>query len=623
MKSLHLAALLLCVAAGGSAPAQGPRGLVALLQGDSSCVGTDYSSDVLCTASLAGYWRMNDSGGPVLADFSAGKHHAARTPGVIPGSAALVAGSAATSASFNGSSGYATLDPAGEAHFHNWNFDQPWTIEAMVRPDFPRAGADEEHVIFSKMQSASPYTGFEVQIMYRGHAGTARVRVLLVNSLGVRHVDVVGSSDVTNGANHHIVVLYDGSGKASGVRIYVDGIIDDNNVQSDTLSAGSIVNSIAPTIGARNAGAGNPFKGNIQELAIYSGAVQTTSSLARSDVYSPGKPHYRWGLAQGRTPLATITRPNLILDTDLASDIDDAGDVALAMGLHLRGEASLVGIITSSANDRSADTAYAIARYMMPAASPSFIGAWQGAAPSGPPSRSRYTSDISARFGANLGRASYGDSTEKYRALLNAQPDGSVVIVATGFFTALNAMLNSAANYNGDGLGTGASIVSAKVARLVIVAGCYPTNANCPEGGFPEFNFMNGPAAEAASLVAGWPGEIVAVGIELGGVPIANVLAGPENAKSSASNPVQQAFHRWGSTPRAAWGMLGVLFAVRDVHSGIEVAGLRGSLTVNPLTGANGWSNAFGRVSWTRLSATTAAFNSLFNSVYSSLPNPF
>lgn len=623
MKLLYLAALLLCVTGGGSATAQGLRGLEAPPRADSSCVGADYSGDVLCTASLVGYWRMNDSNGPVLADSSAAKHHATRTAGVTPGSTSLLSGSAATSASFDGSSGHGTLDAAGEAYFHDWNFDRPWTIEAMVRPDFTRAAADEEHVIFSKLQSASPHTGFEVQIMYRGSIGKARVRVLLVNSLGVRHIEVVGSSDVTNGANHHIVVGYDGSGKAAGISIHVDGVLDSKTVQSDTLSTGSIVNSIAPTIGARNAGAANPFRGNIQELAIYGGAAQATSSLARSNVYSPGKPHYHWGLAQGRAPLAIITRPNLILDTDLASDIDDAGDVALAMGFHLRGEANLVGIITSSANDRSADTAYAIASYMKPATSRSFVGAWQGAAPSGAPSGSRYTSDISATFGVNLGRASYADSTEKYRALLNAQPDGSVVIVATGFFAALNAMLHSAANHNGDGLGTGASIVSAKVARLVIVAGCYPTDANCPAGNSPEFNLVNGPAAEAASLVAGWPGEIVAVGIELGGTPVENVLAGPADARSSAVNPVQQAFHRWGSTPRAAWGMLGILFAVRDVNSGIEVAGLRGSLTVNPSTGANSWSNDFGKVSWTRLSATTAAFNDLFNSVYSSLPNPF
>ena len=69
--------------------------------------------------------------------------------------------------------------------------------------------------------------------------------------------------------------------------------------------------------------------------------------------------------------------------------------------------------------------------------------------------------------------------------------------------------------------------------------------------------------------------------------------------------------------------MLGVLFAFRDVDSGIEIAGLRGSLTVNSSTGANIWSNTFGNRSWTRLSAATSAFGNLFNSVYASLPKPF
>jgi hypothetical protein len=615
-----LAAFLICA---GWALAPGLSARATARENAGVCVGTDYSSDVICTASLVGYWRMNDVDGSVLVDSSPRKNNAEKTAGVTLQSTPLVAGAMATSASFDGISGYATLDLAGEAHFHNWSHDQAWTVEAMVRPDLARAGTAEEYAIFSKMQSVSPFAGFEVQLLYQSSVGKARVRVLLVNTLDEHRIDVVGSSDVTNGANHHIAVGYDGSGTAAGITIHVDGVLDEKIVRSDRLSIHSIENPAVPTIGARDAGAANLFKGNIQELAIYGGAAQTTEGLARSNVYSAGKPYYRWGLAQGRSPLATIVRPNLILDTDLSSDIDDVGDLALAMGLHLRGEANLIGVIISSANDRSADAAYAIAKYMNSSTVPGFVGAWQGSTPSGAPSNSRYTSGISAIFGTGRGRAAYADSTARYRKLLNAQPDGSVVIVATGFFAALNALLGSTANYNGDGLATGASIVSAKVARLVIVAGCYPSDANCSPGNSPEFNLANGPAADAANVVANWPGEIVAVGVELGGVPLPNLLAGPADAAPSTSNPVQQSFHYWGATPRPAWGMLGVLFAVRDVDSGIEIAGLRGSLTVNSSTGANIWSNTFGNRSWTRLSAATSAFGNLFNSVYASLPKPF
>ena len=172
--------------------------------------------------------------------------------------------------------------------------DAEWqSLNYHSRPDLARAGTAEEYAIFSKMQSVSPFAGFEVQLLYQSSVGKARVRVLLVNTLDEHRIDVVGSSDVTNGANHHIAVGYDGSGTAAGITIHVDGVLDEKIVRSDRLSIHSIENPAVPTIGARDAGAVNLFKGNIQELAIYGGAAQTTDGLARSNVYSAGKPYYR------------------------------------------------------------------------------------------------------------------------------------------------------------------------------------------------------------------------------------------------------------------------------------------------------------------------------------------
>jgi len=329
---VHWILLVTWLAACGSVIALSSRSLASGLQGGGSCIGTDYSSDVLCTVSLVGYWRMNEPSGSMLIDSSTAKHNATKMPGVTLGSTSLITGSSETSASFDGSSGCAPLDAAGETYFHSWDHNQAWTIEAMVRPNFTRAGTGEEYVIFSKMQSAPPFAGFEVQIIYQSSVGKARVHVFLINTFGTRHINVVGAIDVTNSINHHIVVSYSGSGTAAGVSIYVDGVLDTNTVLADDLAGNSIVNSAIPTIGARNAGAANLFKGNIQELAVYSGAGQVIAGLGRSNVYSAGKPYYHWGLAQGRSPLAAIPRPNLILDTDLSTDIDDVGDVALAMG---------------------------------------------------------------------------------------------------------------------------------------------------------------------------------------------------------------------------------------------------------------------------------------------------
>jgi hypothetical protein len=593
-----------------------------------------YFGDVISINSLVGYWRMADSPGcSSLTDSASGSSHAATViGGVTCGATGLVIGSPATSASFNGSTGAGQLSSSGETFFHGWDFNQAWTVEFLIKPNLARSGTiEQECSVFSKMQSIAPFTGFEVGISYQFDAGAGGARTVayafLINNFGgAKYVQVYGSTDLTNGSVWHVVVQNSGSGLASGISITVNGAPDVVTALKDTLSSLSIVNSIAPSLGSRNISS-NFMQGGLQELAVYNSAAnQTTPTLIATNVMSSGKPSFHYGLSRGRVGLSTIVRPNVILDTDISSDVDDVGDVALAAVLAKRGEIKLAGIITDSANDRSADAAYAIAKFI-DGSGQNIVGAWQGSVPAGSPSSSLYTSDISTTFGLNQGRSSYSDGVQKYRSLLSSLPNNSVVIVGTGFSTTLDGLLVSSANAGGDGLPSGLSLINSKVVRLIIVMGCYPSNASCPTGpGSPEFNFVNGPAASASDLVANWPTEVVCIGIELAGLAGTNagiVYAGPPDAGASSTSPVQQAFHDWGSTPRTGWGLLGVLFAARGVSSGIEPAGLRGAQTVNSGTGANTWSNSVGTMTYTRLSAAPSAFMSLFNSMYISLPAAF
>lgn len=68
-----LAAFLICA---GWALASGLSARATARENAGVCVGTDYSSDVICTASLVGYWRMNDVDGAVLVDLSPRKNNA-------------------------------------------------------------------------------------------------------------------------------------------------------------------------------------------------------------------------------------------------------------------------------------------------------------------------------------------------------------------------------------------------------------------------------------------------------------------------------------------------------------------------------------------------------------------
>lgn len=592
--------------------------VAAILSLVSPLLASNYSSDVLSiTQNLVGYWRMTDAAGcTMLADASAVPHNATIAGTVTCGSTSLVVGSADTSALFNGSTGTGTLGASGETFFHNWDRTQPFTIEALVVPNFTRTnGVFEGRAIFSKESTSSPFPGWEFGIYFNDAVSNKAVLGLqLINNNGTGNwIRAEGSTDLTNGVTWHVVATYDGTGVAAGLKLYVNGVLETNTNGGSGLT-GSIVTNIVPQIGSRN-GTQFFFKGNIQELAVYNGASVTTRSLIASNVISAGKPYYHYGLSINRLPLTAYSKPNVILDTDLAGDIDDVVDLATALYLHRIGAINLIGIITSSANARSADTAYALATASLGIAQ-SFIGAWQGAVPTTNGSaNSLYTADISATFGANVSRTSYADSTVKYRSLVNAY--SNIIIVSTGFSTALDDFMNSSANSGGDGLPSGQALISANVNRLVLTSGCYPASStNCTSGN-PEYNFVNGPSATANDLIANWPVEVIAVGIELGNT----VYSGPQNTNTSSTNPLQQAWHDWGSTPRQSWGALGVLFAAYGINSGLEPAGLRGSQTVNSSTGANTWAWTSGLTTWTRKSAGNGAFSSFFNLMNSSYPS--
>ena len=79
-------------------------------------------------------------------------------------------------------------------------------------------------------------------------------------------IKVVSSTDLADGVWHHVFTTYDGSGKAAGVRLFVDGKVTECAVALDCLS-GSILSSVPLTIGSR--GWGQHFTGQIDEVLVY------------------------------------------------------------------------------------------------------------------------------------------------------------------------------------------------------------------------------------------------------------------------------------------------------------------------------------------------------------------
>lgn len=583
---------------------------------------------VLSINSLVGYWRMGDQvGSTTFADLASPAHPATIAGGVTLGSTSLLAGSTATSAHFNGSTGTASLGSAGQAFFH-WEYTQPWTVAAIVTTSVTSG----VYALYSDVNSSAPFTGYEVNIAPNGTS--AFLQAYLINNFGGgTYIQCTGVIPVP--ADSFVMVSWTGSGLASGLTMYVNGV-QDTPACHDTLGGNSILNSIVPQIGSRN-GVADFFNGNIQELAIYNVAVgQLTAGLTNPlNTLTAAKPFQQAGLAINRAMPADHTHSNVIL-IDQGNDSDSIGGIGMAAALHNRGEINLVGYIADTVNSASADAYFAMLKYTIPSITQSFVGAWQGSVPTTNnaainPFSAYVSNPANGLGGTGTLRTGYTDGVQKLRALANAFPNAD--IVSLGFAATVDGFLTSAANAGGDGLPSGLTLAAGH--RLVWCAGLWPNSA--PFGGVsnnPEYNFVNGPSANASDIFNTWPGEIVIVGVEIAGQIVGTgILGGPLPANgtippNSATNPYLAGWNQSGNaSPRNIWDDITLLFEARGVNSGIEIAGYGGTGLVNSSTGANTWTptapTTTSKVSFTRQSAASSNFINIVAAMYAALPGHF
>ncbi len=103
------------------------------------------------------------------------------------------AGNAAT---YDGTSGLATT-PNAQFRFERTD---SFTIEAVIKPNLTRGGSEEEYAIFSKIQSTSPFTGYEFNVIWNGSVpNKAVLRAFLISSFSGSTIQVLGSTDLSNG----------------------------------------------------------------------------------------------------------------------------------------------------------------------------------------------------------------------------------------------------------------------------------------------------------------------------------------------------------------------------------------------------------------------------------------
>lgn len=263
----------------------------------------------------------------------------------------------------------------------------------------------------------------------------------------------------------------------------------------------------------------------------------------------------------GLSSLAMGEPVKIILDTDLASDCDDAGAVAGINALADNGEVDLLAIMISTGGPCSAPTAAAICKWYgreVPIGQLKEPRFWSGGSPDEPSgwmNFNRYTQPIAAKYPTALKSGEDApDARTLYRKILASQPDGSVTINTIGALINLHYLLDTPA----DDISplTGVELVKKKVQRLVVCGGRNPKGTSS--------NFSKaGTGVHTVAVFERWPTPIVFCGNEVGGELETGFADSPEFA-DHPSREAYKIFHNGNPTKkRASNDQAGMLYAIR------------------------------------------------------------
>ncbi|RMG40764.1 MAG: DUF1553 domain-containing protein, partial [Planctomycetota bacterium] len=137
----------------------------------------------------------------------------------------------------------------------------PFTCAAWIKVP----AAETYGAICARMDNTRAYRGWDFW-MQRRQIGTH-----IINSWSSRALKVVARTQVPANRWVHVAVTYDGSQKASGVKVYYDGKPQPTNVEADRLSVADIEADVPFRIGQRHSS--EPFLGSLSDLRIYRRAL--------------------------------------------------------------------------------------------------------------------------------------------------------------------------------------------------------------------------------------------------------------------------------------------------------------------------------------------------------------
>ncbi len=149
-----------------------------------------------------------------------------------------------------------------------FNADRAWTISVWLKP------LGSLGCVWSKIEPTDPRRGVEM-IWQKG-----RLQIHLVHRWSVDEIAAATREAMSSNDWHHVLVSYDGTRRAAGLRVIIDGRDAPLSVQRETLT-GSLQCSEPLRIGRRDSGLG--YYGLLDEFRILPRAVSAAESTAWPD----------------------------------------------------------------------------------------------------------------------------------------------------------------------------------------------------------------------------------------------------------------------------------------------------------------------------------------------------
>lgn len=266
--------------------------------------------------------------------------------------------------------------------------------------------------------------------------------------------------------------------------------------------------------------------------------------------------------------LAASQPVRIIFDTDMGNDIDDALALAMLHAFESRGEARLLAVTLTKDNRWAAPYVDVVNTFYGRPNIP--IGVvHNGKTPQSNPMiqipSERKRPDGSYVYPHKITDGSQApEAVRLLRKVLAAQPDGSVVIVQTGFSTNLARLLDSPPD-DASPL-AGRDLAAKKVRLLVAMAGNYVSTK-------PEFNVQTD-VPSASKVFAEWPTPVVVSGFEVGLAMLFPARSIEHDFAYVPDHPVAEGYRLLMKMPydRPTWDLTAVLYAVWPDHGFFDLS---------------------------------------------------